>query len=241
MNNEKEVEVTLSSGNIANAVLGEDAVRLWYDLADLEGEIWASCSEFDGYYEVSNLGRVKSLERLVNGSYGCSYLHKARILKAAIKKKNKASKYYFVHVSIDGKRYTREVHKLVANEFVEGDKSLMVVHINHNTLDNRAINLKFATCQEKSLQSWRLGNQVSFAKGKIGGVAMGAKPITAFTMNGEKVKTFTSRIEAVDWLIEKGFAPKQPRVNIISAINKAAKGKTRFSYGYKWKDGSIFA
>lgn len=241
LNSEIKDEHLGSSPNIANAMLGDGAGNMWYDLQDLDGEIWASCSEFDGYYEVSNLGRIKSIERLVYGSWGSSYLLKSRILKAAIKKKNKASKYYFIHISIDGKRYTREVHRLVAQEFVDGDKKLMVVHINHNTLDNMATNLKYATCQEKSQQAWDMGNQISFAKGKFGGNAIGAKPITALTMGGDKVKEFCSRIEAVDWLIKNGTARVQPKVNIISAINKAAKGITRFSYGYKWKDGSRIA
>lgn len=215
-------------------------VKGWYDLKDLEGETWQSCFGFDGSYEVSNLGRIKSLERLVKGSWGSSYMLKPRILKAAINKKKNKSKYYFVVLSLDGKQYTREVHKLVAHEFVSGDKSLMVIHKNHNTLDNRAVNLKYATVVEKSLQAWRLGNQVSTLSGKFGGESLSAKPITAFTMDGIKEKVFGSRIEAADWLINSGIARVQPKVNIMSAINKAAQGKTKSSYGYKWGNDNIF-
>ena len=63
--------------------------NIWenYSMDDLEGEEWRDCLDYDGYYEVSNLGRIKSLYRIILKSDGSEMTIKPRILKQHIKKK----------------------------------------------------------------------------------------------------------------------------------------------------------
>ena len=112
----------------------------------MEVEIWKPIRNCDGY-EVSNLGRVRSLK------YG-----KERILKQNLcigTHSTNGSGYYKVYPSQPGQtKQSVRVHKLVAESFVENpDNKPYVDHINRITTDNRAINLRWVTPAESSLNT----------------------------------------------------------------------------------------
>jgi hypothetical protein len=198
-------------------------------LDDLEGEVWESIPEFDRYYEASNLGRIKSIYRIILRSDGSELPIYPRILRQALKKKAKRSKYLFVVCRKDGSSYTREVHRLVAATFKNIGNGF-IVHENYNTLDNRAVNLLEKSPKEKCKRIWDAGFQTSGSKGRFGTDSLAAKPI----LLKDKNETFGSRVEAAKWLIRENIAPNQPLENIISSINKSAKGVYNRSYGFKW-------
>lgn len=115
-------------------------------------EIWKDVPDYEGCYQVSDLGRVKNLKRQV--SHTSKYLHevtektiKERILKP---QKDKGG-YCHVRLSRDGEVKLFKVHTLVAMAFmdydptdfdIEDSMSLCVVHINEDRSDNRLINLE---------------------------------------------------------------------------------------------------
>ena len=109
-------------------------------------EVWKDIKGFEGRYQVSNMGRVRGLDRWTNNER--PRFVKGKILKPTINKKEH-SKFGYYHVSLsDGNRnYTHyEVHRLVALHFVPGYKEGLVVnHINEYSLDNRAENLEWCT------------------------------------------------------------------------------------------------
>ena len=74
-------------------------------------EQWKPVVGYEGLYEVSNLGRVKSLSREVVGNGGSTYMTKERILKPASKK------YPQVSLSKDGTQKSYRVHTLVVEAF----------------------------------------------------------------------------------------------------------------------------
>jgi hypothetical protein len=107
-------------------------------------EIWKDIPNYEGYYQVSNLGSVKSLKRVICRSNGVIQTFKERILKAAIGSRE----YLLVGLSKDGKTKTFQVHKLVAMAFL-GHKpcgmKMVVDHIDNNQLNNRVDNLQLTT------------------------------------------------------------------------------------------------
>tara|TARA_Y100001963_G_scaffold129195_1_gene184212 strand:- start:1523 stop:2080 length:558 start_codon:yes stop_codon:yes gene_type:complete len=110
-------------------------------------EEWKEIKGYEGLYEVSSLGRVKSLAREVIGYGGSTYMTKERVLKPGGKR------YLQVVLSKSGTRSTYRVHTLVIEAFIgpkpTGD-DYTVDHINRDKKDNRVENLRWATRFEQA-------------------------------------------------------------------------------------------
>ena len=116
----------------------------------MEEEIWKDIPEYEGYYQVSNLGRVRSLDMMKrNNNYGGQYLQKGIIRKLHI---NKNTGYNMVGISYKGVRKTKAVHQLMASAFfnVNTNKFTVVDHINNIRNDNRLVNLRIVTQRENA-------------------------------------------------------------------------------------------
>lgn len=112
-------------------------------------EIWKDIIGYEGYYQVSNLGNVKSLARKGSGSS-----LKDRILKPGLS----GSKYLFVHFSVNGKVKMMQVHRLVAIAFIQNKLNKKEVnHINGIKTDNRVENLEWLSPSENIKHGLSLG------------------------------------------------------------------------------------
>ena len=127
-------------------------------LTDLPNEVWVDVIGYDGIYEVSNFGRVKSLERIVLKSNGVEMYVKERILKHLFVTKEK--KRVSVSFSINGIMRKQEVNTIVFYSFnpelLSNNKGKEVCHLNKNGLDNRLINLKLLRISKSKKIGWKL-------------------------------------------------------------------------------------
>ncbi len=111
-------------------------------------ENWKDIEGYEGLYQISDLGRVKSLERKVKHSRGGLQIVKERILKHVIKISNYRS-YYRVVLSKNGNHKTVKIHRLVALAFIDNPENKMQVnHVDNNPLNNCASNLEWMTNRE---------------------------------------------------------------------------------------------
>lgn len=109
-------------------------------------EIWKDIAGWEGLYQVSTCGRVKSLK------YG-----KERILKQS---KN-SSGYLTVSLYIEGKTLSKVVHRLVAIAFIPNpENKIEVNHIDEDKKNNRLENLNWMTSKENSNWGTRIERQV---------------------------------------------------------------------------------
>ena len=105
-------------------------------------EIWKDIEGFEGYYQVSNLGQVKSLDREVIYSDGKVHHHKGRLIKPSTNQKG----YLQIHLQRQDDKLDITVHRLVALHFVDGyAEGLQVNHKDENKLNNRADNLEWCS------------------------------------------------------------------------------------------------
>lgn len=187
-------------------------------------EIWKDIQGYEGLYQVSNLGRVKSLERTCNKGKG-NYHRKERIKRfSKIKsKKNVNNEYYVVALSKDGKQRYYSVHRLVAIAFIPNEESKEYVnHKNENGLDNRVENLEWVSNSENQLYSLYVTKSV---KNTIPVVAKDKR-------NLEIIKEFESMALASKWLIENN---KTKDKYSYSGIAKCCKKKIHSYMGYVWE------
>lgn len=103
-------------------------------------EIWKSVKGFEGYYEVSNLGRVRSITHYTTFKNGSGRLFKGMILKPH----DVAGGYLQVILYKDGVVFHKSIHRLVAETFLKNDNHLRDVnHKNEDKKDNRVDNLEW--------------------------------------------------------------------------------------------------
>jgi hypothetical protein len=124
-------------------------------LNDLEGEIWIDAIGFDGIYEVSNLGRVKSLGRYVRSPSGERWVRE-RIRKLHINKKDRRIS---MGLSISNVVYSVNLPEIIYLSFnpKENLNGYVVAHLNKIPYDNRLCNLKKLTYKESRKISEDLG------------------------------------------------------------------------------------
>jgi len=109
----------------------------------MENEIWKEVKGYEGIYEVSDFGNVKSL--------GNNFNKKEKILKKILVNNG----YYSVGLCKNGKQKNKSIHKIVAESFlnhVSCKMELIINHINFNKIDNRLENLEIVTARENSNQ-----------------------------------------------------------------------------------------
>jgi hypothetical protein len=110
----------------------------------MEGEVWKDIQGYDGYYQISSLGRVKSLSRLVCRGY-VFRMCKDKIRKITVKKDG----YAEISLCIKNKHTNFRVHRLVALAFINNIKNkLEVNHIDSNRLNNDVTNLEWTSKRE---------------------------------------------------------------------------------------------
>ena len=143
-------------------------------------EIWKEIQGFKPIYQISNLGRVRSLERKTNDNGGLFH-RKERILNQH-KDKNG---YHFVYLyPIEGKKKTIAVHRLVAMAFIPNpDNKPEIDHIDGNKSLNIPNNLRWVTHQENCANP----NTSKKQKVYIGDIAKHKKSICAYTLDGKLV------------------------------------------------------
>jgi len=108
-------------------------------------EIWKDVKGYDGLYQVSNLGRVKSLDRYVNSKGDSQQLKKGKVLNMHLKKDG----YIGIVLCNYGKQKNFRVHRLVAESFIPNpENKAQVNHIDGIKTNNNFLNLEWATDSE---------------------------------------------------------------------------------------------
>lgn len=111
-------------------------------------EEWRDVYGYEGFYQVSSKGRVRSLDRESSGKK-----YRGKILSSKV-----AAGYRIVGLCKDGKKASQRVHRLVARAFIENPDNLSEVnHLDGNKNNNCVENLEWCTSRENKIHAWVTG------------------------------------------------------------------------------------
>lgn len=131
-------------------------------------EIWKDINGYEGLYQISNLGNVRSMDRIVTYSNGKKVKTKGKLLKPTIKKNG----YCYVSLSKNGEKPKYDVHRLVAKAFLDNPCGYPVVnHIDGCKTNNMVSNLEWTTYEENIKHAFKNGLNKG-TRGSINGQAI---------------------------------------------------------------------
>lgn len=177
-----------------------------------EGEYWKDIENYEGFYQVSNYGRIKSLSRKISNGTGF-YISKEKILNGHINTNG------YVQVELKGNPVL--VHRLVAKAFIPNiDNKPQVNHIDGNKTNNRVENLEWCTNSENQIHAYKNGLNIHSDKS-----GRSKKKVCQIDLEtGKIINIFNSIAEA-----KKSLGVSKEN------ISQVCKGKRNKCLGYGWK------
>lgn len=173
-------------------------------------EEWKDIKGYEGLYQVSDWGRVKSLDRFIETSKGIRH-YKEKILKTYLAGTNKD--YHYIKLHKDGITKSFEIHRLVAEAFIPNPENKpQVDHISGKKNDNSVWNLRWAT-QPENLNN---ENTKQYNNPKL------SNQLYQYTLDDELVRIWPSLGEAV----RNGFDKR--------ALQRCCSGIRKKHKGHKW-------
>lgn len=184
----------------------------------MKKEYWKPVVGYEGLYEVSNWGRVKSLKRLVktHNKWGECYITiNEKILKKRIDKYGYERVMLYKH----GKSKLKQVHRLVAEAFIDNPDNLPCVnHKDENKLNNNVDNLEFCSVLYNNTYNER---HKKIAGKNINGKK--SKPVLQYNLDGTFVREWPSTMECE----RNGYNN--------TGISQCCLGKLKTYKGFIWK------
>lgn len=176
-------------------------------------EIWKDIKGFEGFYQISNFGRVKSLDRFVNGNHiNCDYQFvKGKMLKL---RKNRCG-YWVVMLRKNRAFKTVLVHRLVAEAFIPNPNNLPYInHKDENPANSVVTNLEWCTAKY-NLEYSNVAERIQKTK---------FRKVIQFDMNMNEIRRWNSLKEAAAFI-------NRAQQN----ISRCCRGKCDSCGGYKWR------
>ena len=175
-------------------------------------EIWKDIRGYEGLYQISNLGRIKSLPK-----WRVKYGYGEIILKQSIGKKG----YKVISLNKNKKRKQYKVHRLIAEAFIPNPENKpQINHIDGNKLNNDINNLEWCTQNENIQHAYNTGLYKNYSPPPV----RQKRKIIQYSLDGQFIKY---------WI---GIADTAKKLNCdYSNIVNCCRGKQKSAFGFIWK------
>lgn len=156
-------------------------------------ELWKPIEGYEGLYEISNYGEVKSLDKWVDIGMGRKQFLKGKIRPSAVS----SNGYRMITLTKNKRPTTYCIHALVATNFISNPlKKPIVNHRNASKIDNYIENLEWATYSENIKHAYKNKLRKASTKGRFGKLHHNSKPVIQFSMDGAFIKEWDSASDA---------------------------------------------
>lgn len=192
----------------------------WLSLEDFEGEVWKDIPGYKGWYQVSNFGRIKSVDRQFMLQRVCDSVPRIITCKACIIKAcTKRGDYLTCHLKKNGTNKSVKFHQVVCKAFHPNPDGLPEVnHINEIKTDNRADNLEW--CTRRYNATWG----TAIERGVRKRISLISRKVYQYDLEGKFISAYPSIREAARVVGAK-------EANIASVCNN---GKSSTAAGFIW-------
>lgn len=184
-------------------------------------EIWMPIPSYEGVYEISNIGSVKSLPR--KGTGKCYKLISKQLIKG----------YFNVNLCKNNKSKKLSIHRLVGLSFLIDThfEGAVINHKNGIKTDNRVENLEWCTIKQNTQHAWNnsLCKSAKYWQGKNGSLNHKSKPVLQFDKNMTFIKEHVSAT----------FAAEETKIN-RQHISQCCTGTRKHSGGFIWQHKEDF-
>ena len=189
-------------------------------------EIWKDIKGYENLYQVSNLGNIKSKERIIKRNN-----HNSLIKEKLLKKYIRAG-YYAVKLYKNNIKTNIPVHRIVAQNFLENKQNKPCInHKDGNKLNNNINNLEWCTYSENTLHAYKKGLEKITERQRQNGKKVyklgnkkTSKKVSQYDLEGNFIKEWNSISEA-----NRSFGKENSRISDV------CKNKCKQSMGYIWK------
>lgn len=194
-------------------------------------ELWTAIDKFEGYYEISNHGRVRSIDRLVifRNNKG------KRFYKGKILKQKYHDGYAMVNLNINKDMKTLYVHHLVADHFVPNPNNLPVRNHDDGVKSNNYYeNIIWCTSAENNIHALEKGLRTNNISGILESNIKNSKQVAALKNNKIVAIKSCSRDLALHLLEEELL--KEVSIETVSrAIRSCANDSNKSYHGFKFQ------
>ncbi len=191
-----------------------------------EKEIWKPIKGYEGFYEISSYGRVRSLDRTVYFKNKGKRDYKGKILKQKYH-----NGYAMVNLNKNKKMETLYIHQLVASHFLEKSENKVINHKDGVKSNNFYRNLEYVTSRENNLHARKMGLHKDNVEGIKAYTDSLKKKVAAIKNNKILIVTDCSR-DMAEYLLQNGLISDVTKETAGRAIRKSATKGTPYKNIY---------
>lgn len=195
-------------------------------------EIWKPIKGYEGYYEASNLGNIRSVDRVILSTANILHTEHKQLRRGRVLKQGNGRKgYKIVVLQRDGKKRTMYTHRIIAMTFVENPYNKPCIdHVNGVCTDNRAENLRWCTQKENINNPNTVYKNLDTLKQNA---LTNCKAKTILQLDKDTLEVIQEISPKSSYFKDMGF--------VRAYITSACRNHKKNAYGYKWafKDNMV--